>query len=234
MKSLTVCLLLVLLSTPGAYAEVTKKKIVNTDGTVMVIFYSNGKEVAKQTLDEDENIVRTIGIIPDGIVKEYYKSGKSKAEWNYKNGTLDGICKVYFVNGNLMVKSSYKAGKRNGITKSYYHGLRLKYRYEYKDGKLDGIVKKYYKNGKLAYEWRYKDGMREGTAKAYFKNGSLKAKWDYKVDQLDGTTRLYYKNGGIQYIDTYKRGYKINRKAYDSKGKLEFDQDYPPEERSRK
>ncbi len=32
-----------------------------------------------------------------------------------------------------------------------------------------------------------------------------------------------------QRIDTYKKGAKINRKWYDMKGKLEFDQDYPTE-----
>ena len=32
---------------------------------------------------------------------------------------------------------------------------------------------------------------------------------------------------GIATIDTYKNGQKINRKSYDERGKLEFDQDYP-------
>ena len=217
MKRVTVCLLLVLLTTSYVYAESIRKKIVNPDGTEMFVFYSDGKEVAKQTLDEDENIVRTIGKIPDGTVKEYYKSGKLKAEWNYKIGKLDGMCKVYFENGNLMSKNSYKDDKRDGITKSYYRGLRLKYRYEY------------YKNGQLAYEWKYKDGKREGMTKAYFQNGSLKTRWNHKGDQLDGVIRTYHKSGGIKYIDTYRDGHKINRKAYDSKGKLEFDQDYPTE-----
>ena len=98
-----------------------------------------------------------------------------------------------------------------------------------KQRQLDGIVKKYYKNGKLAYEWSYKDGTQEGVATSYFKSGSLSTEWNYKGGRLDGITRIYYKSGGIKYIDTYRDGHKINRKAYDSKGKLEFDQDYPTE-----
>jgi antitoxin component YwqK of YwqJK toxin-antitoxin module len=226
-KRIAVCLLLVLLSTTIVSAEVTRKKMINPDGTVELVFYGEEKEVARQTLDEDENILKTIGKIPDGAVKEYYKSGKLRAEWNYKSGELDGTCKIYFENGDLMLKYNYKSGKRDGITKSYYRGLRLRYKYEYKDGKLEGVVNKYYKNGKLAFEWNYKDDKREGTAKSYFKNGSLKTVWSYKSDQLDGIIRVYYKNGGIRYIDAYRGGYKINRKAYDNIGKLEFDQDYP-------
>ena len=210
-----------------ASAEITRKSISNPDGTIEYVFYSEGKEISKQILDEDKNVVKAIGKIPDGAVKEYYENGKLKAKWNYKNGNLDGLCKIYFENGELMFKNNYKNGKRDGITKTYYRGLRLRYKYEYKDGKLEGVVKKYYRNGKLAFEWNYKDDKREGTAKSYFKNGLLKAVWNYKSDQLDGTIRIYYKNGEMRYIDTYRNGQRINRKAYDRKGKLEFDQDYP-------
>jgi antitoxin component YwqK of YwqJK toxin-antitoxin module len=232
-KRVTIYLLFVLLGISNVYAEVTRKSTLNPDGTVEYIFYSGEKEVAKQISDEDENIVKTVGRIPDGTVKEYYETGKLKAECNYKSGKLDGICKIYFENGDLMSKNNYKGGKRDGITKSYYRGTRLRYKYEYKSGKLDGTVKKYYKSGNLAFEWRYKDGKREGTAKSYFENRSLKAKWNFKGDQLDGITRIYYKNGGIKYIDTYRDGYKTNRKAYDSRGKLEFDQDYPMEKKEK-
>ena len=58
MKRVEVCLLLILLITATVYAEVTRKKIVNPGGTVEYVFYGDSKEVAKQTLDEDENIVR--------------------------------------------------------------------------------------------------------------------------------------------------------------------------------
>ena len=42
--------------------------------------------------------------------------------------------------------------------------------------------------------------------------------------------KIYYKNGGISFLNTFKNGQKINRKAYGKTGKLEFDQDYPYKE----
>ena len=44
---------------------------------------------------------------------------------------------------------------------------------------------------------------------------------------MEGIFKGYYKSGGIAYIDTFKNGQKINRKAYDKIGKLKFDQNYP-------
>ena len=38
--------------------------------------------------------------------------------------------------------------------------------------------------------------------------------------------KTYYMNGEIQCIDTYRKGAKINRKAYYGEGKLKFNQNY--------
>lgn len=147
MKNATRWLLLILLSTSIVSAEVTRKQTLNPDGTKGYVFYSEGKEVAKQIVDDGGNVIKIIGKIPDGIVREYYQSGKLKGEGNFK------------------------------------------------DGKLEGIVKEYYESGKL------------------------KTEWNFKNDKLEGISKRYYESGGTKYIDTYKNGQKIDRKAYDEKGK---------------
>ena len=215
---------------PGiTFAKVTRKIVNNTEGAKQIVFYSDGREVAREILDGDGKVIKANGKIPDGIIKEYYESGKLKTEWNYKNGKLKGICKTYYESGELMFRYNYKDGERDGVTRSYYKNRKLKYEYKYRGGKLEGIIKKYYRNGKLAFKWKYKDGKKEGITKSYYRSGSLRVEWNYRGDQLDGITRIYYGKGGIKYIDTYKNGQKINRKAYDHRGKLEFDQDYPVE-----
>jgi len=229
LKRLGACAVVIILATADAAAEVTRSQTIGAEGKREHIFYSEGKKIAVQTIDDDGNVTGTVGTIPDGTAIEYYDNGKMKATWNYQSGKLDGICTVYFENGELMFFNNYKEGKRDGTTMSYYEGQKLKYRYEYKDGKLNGMVKKYYRNGTLAFEWNYTMGEREGTAKAYFKSGAVKAAWYFKDDRLEDITRVYHKDGAIKYIDTYRKGYKINRKAYDTKGKLEFEQDYPAE-----
>jgi len=46
----------------------------------------------------------------DGVIKEYYESGKLKSEANYKNGKKDGIEKLYYDSGQLMSERNFKGG----------------------------------------------------------------------------------------------------------------------------
>ncbi|MFH1073465.1 MAG: hypothetical protein V1752_00085, partial [Candidatus Firestonebacteria bacterium] len=80
------------------------------------VFYSNGREIAKECRDGEGNI-KLEGEIPDGIVKTYYKDDKGSAshmlfaEWNYKDGKLEGISKIYLENGQVEEELSYNNGK---------------------------------------------------------------------------------------------------------------------------
>ncbi len=85
----------------------------------------------------------------------------------------------------------------------------------------------YYKSGELEAEGNYKNDKLEGVFKGYYKSGELKLEANYINDKREGLERMYYESGGYQYIDTYKNGKKINRKAYTKGGKLKFDKDYP-------
>ena len=95
LKRVTVCLLLVLLNSSIIYAESTIKEVVNSYGTKELVFYGKRKEVARQTVDAFGNIIKTSGKIPDGIVKQYYKSGNLMFEFIYKDGKRKGISKNY-------------------------------------------------------------------------------------------------------------------------------------------
>jgi len=181
--------------------EVTSKVVKNPDKTKTKIFYKGDREIARQVLHRN-SIIKTTGKIPDGIVKEYYKSGKLKEESNYKNGKLDCISKWYYENRLLK-------GERN-----------------YKQGKLDGVTKWYYESGALGAEFNYKNGKLEGTAKLYWENGNIKAIHIYKNSKREGINKRYYNSGELLFIETYKNGKMINRKKYDHRGNLVHDRDY--------
>ena len=63
--------------------------------------------------------------------------------------------------------------------------------------------------------------------KEYYLSGKLKAERNYINGKRERISKGYYESGEYRYIDTYKDGKKINRKAYTASGKLEFDQDCP-------
>ena len=151
LKRVTVCLLLVLLNSSIIYAELTIKEVVNSYGTKELVFYSKRKEVAKQTVDAFGNIIKTSGKIPDGIVKQYYKSGNLMFEFIYKDGKRKGISKNYYENGNLLAEINFKNNKKEGTEKIYYESSKLKSELIYKKGKLEGISKKYYEGGGITF-----------------------------------------------------------------------------------
>ncbi|MBI4777510.1 hypothetical protein HY792_01085 [Candidatus Desantisbacteria bacterium] len=162
------------------FAETVGKTIILSDGkTNAVVYYVNGKEVAREILDKNETVVKTIGKISDGMVKGYYKSGKLQEEWNFKDGKLEGIKKWYDENGNLWLK------------------------WNYKDGKLEGICKGYYKNGNLRAESNYKDDKLIET-KEYGPNGMfIDKRWEFIGNDVSGgywyidTKTLSYLSGNI-------------------------------------
>ena len=188
-----------------AQEKETIRKTTKTSGDFLRerIYYVNGKEVARDIWDKEGNR-KIVGKIPDGLVKEYDENGQLVGEDNYKNGELDGLSRLYGgKDRHLLLEINYKNGKAR-VWKTYYENGVLRMEINYKNGKRNGIERLYTKNEKLGIESNWKDGKRDGITKIYWEDGDI-----------------------IAYIDTYKNGEKINRKAYGREGKLEFDQDYP-------
>ena len=146
-KTLTI---LILLFPAITFAEVTRESIVNTDGTVELVFYIKGKKIARQVWSHDGEEVKTTGIIPNGTIKHYCGYG---AIWEitYKNNLAEGISKMYDKKGKLRFKSQYKKGKLNDVSKVYYSDGKLMREMKYQKGRLV-TSKEYEKNGTLIFE----------------------------------------------------------------------------------
>ena len=116
------------------------------------------------------------------------------------------------------------------VRKTYYESGALKDEVNFKNDKKEGLGKTYYENGNLQTEISYKNGKLDGPYKVYYDSGVFRAEGIYKNDKKERLYREFFENGVIRFIDTYENGQKINRKAYNKRGKLEFDQDYPYKE----
>ena len=167
------------------HAQVTRREIIAPDGTIEHIFFSGGKEQARQMLDDRGNILHTIGTIPDGVVKGYYESGTVEYECTYRDNKLEGTVTVYYESGKVMQEWRYKDNKRNGIANWYFENGGLMRQFNYRDGKLDGVSKKFYENGVLWSAKTYKDG-KFIARKEYDKNGKLLTEWHYPIEKKGG------------------------------------------------
>ncbi|MFQ5450271.1 MAG: hypothetical protein ACE5E9_06550 [Nitrospinaceae bacterium] len=144
--------------------------------------------------------------LPHKIIRKYNKNGQLISEKNYNHGQLEGMSKLYYPNGQLMTVWSYRDGQREGPSRGYYQNGKLKDKGFYKEDKLDGPVQLYYRNGRVKAEMNFKKGRQEGASKTYTQEGNL------------------------EFIYTYRKGRLINRKTFDSQGKLVLDQDYPTQQ----
>ena len=89
-------------------------------------FYKSGKIESEETFDKK--------LVRNGESKSYYKNGRLKRKWNFKNGVRDGLQQNYYGDGTLSDETETTEGIQNGYMRIYS-----------RDGKLEKEV--YYKNG---------------------------------------------------------------------------------------
>ena len=81
--------------------------------TEITYFYRKKRKIAEQFWDNDQNVIKTIGTIPDGEVIMYYN-------YTLKNSDIKGIhgklFKLYY-NNSIKHKFNYKNNMRNGEAK---------------------------------------------------------------------------------------------------------------------
>ena len=116
-------------------------------------------------------------------------------EESVSNNLNDGILREYYKDGNLKIEYNYDNGKKNGIQKKWYENKQLSINYNYNNGKLDGIQKKWYKNGNIQSEINYKNDILHGVSKYWYKNGQLKYTKIYEDGILVKTLESYNFDG---------------------------------------
>lgn len=108
-------------------------------------------------LDENEEVTDDTTIyyrltiykndVPQGVVREYYHSGKPRNETPYTDGNIDGIVESYYESGVLNLQAPYVYGKKEGIERIYYESGKVMSETKYDNG-LPEYSKKYDEDGK--------------------------------------------------------------------------------------
>ena len=172
----------------GDSEVVMKHEIVSSGPMVMKTkFYIHNKEIARRTYKSEEIglrmgetsiepmlklvLIDSQGVIPDGIVKDYYPSGALFAEHRYKNNQRNGTSKMYYQGGQLMGVSKLKKDKvLNGKAYDENGNLEMEFFYE-KNGQIRK-VKQYLPDGGGYSEMLYENGKVK-SSKLYRKNGPV-------------------------------------------------------------
>ena len=103
------CLLLLLFSS-CCFAENTSTRTVDKDN-IIYTYFKDSKPVAKQIMNSDGDVIKTIGTIPDGITRHYGPDGRLLSETSWKNNQLDGISKAYNEDGSVLREDCWEKDK---------------------------------------------------------------------------------------------------------------------------
>tara|TARA_Y100000782_G_scaffold115634_1_gene163575 strand:+ start:41859 stop:43448 length:1590 start_codon:yes stop_codon:yes gene_type:complete len=135
---------------------------INTNG-YNVFHYPNGVKSSEGNFKNGK---------PDGLWKNYYKTGELKSI-GYRNAfELDSIWKFYREDGILIEEIEYDSNKRNGITKVYNEEGFLITKVNYQNDKKNGRELEYYPELKrIHFERPYLKGQLNGVGYEYAEDG---------------------------------------------------------------
>lgn len=111
-------------------------------GYWIIDYYVNG-QIAKEGFGKSYTPLKEEY---EGLVVEYYKNGKKKHKFNYREGLLHGIKRSYYESGELKQLARYRNGLLDGVWKEFNKSGKIKTKGKYNDGEKVGVWKTYYKN----------------------------------------------------------------------------------------
>ena len=193
------------------------------------IFYDDGKEVARQILNKQGEVVKESGKPYSGQAKEFYSNGSLKKEAYFEKGLPQGKVNIYDQNGRLIAVEKYEKGLRNGqtILYNFVHNVLSEEKIDYKNGLIEGKHQIFSLNGKLFLTEEYKADKLSGTREMFFENGKTSSRENYKEGKLEGTRQIYYENGQLLYEESYTNGYlEGQRQGYYEDGSLYLQENY--------
>ena len=125
----------------------------------------------------------------DGFWKEYYDSGKLRAEGRYSKDIREGDWRFYHENGELEQQGAYRAGSPEGDWFWYHDNGQLLREEYYFNGLQDGRMTEYDKEGEIITKGEYIEGKRIGEW--YFKVGNTETVGVYSDDMRNGLWRTW-------------------------------------------
>lgn len=143
--------------------------------------------------------------VPDGPWREYYMSGKVKAEGAIHRGQKDGLETTYTEAGDKSSQVTYQEGKRNGKTTKWQGGRKI-FEADYDNDHLVGTLQQWYGNGTPRLVQQYKAGVLDGPEYRWFADGTKFSVANYTAGQKDGEFTEWHPNGQLKYHTTYKNG----------------------------
>jgi antitoxin component YwqK of YwqJK toxin-antitoxin module len=94
----------------------------------------------------------------EGLMTDYYPSGKLKAERMFKNDIQVDKTTFYYESGKIKEVQYFANGKINGGDSVFYENGKPQFLLNFTDGIKDGYVRKWAEDGTMTFEAKYDKG----------------------------------------------------------------------------
>ncbi|MDR0645621.1 MAG: toxin-antitoxin system YwqK family antitoxin [Elusimicrobiota bacterium] len=193
------------------------------------IFYIDNREIARQTLDIEGNIIDSSGEPFSGEAKEFYRGAGIKQNAFFKNGIIHGEVKTYDRQGRVISVENYENGFKEGEARffNFTKGVLNEQKAQYLHGKLHGSRISYNLKGDIVAVENFKNGLLEGTSEIFYQSGAKQSSCVYKNDLVEGQKFFYYETGRIMYEENFKAGKLTGKRTgYYPDGKIYLEEFY--------
>jgi len=165
---------------------------------------------SKHIFDEsfkDEKLVNKIIGNPQNPFNRFIKQGYHEELW---------------INGNIKSKANYTNNIEDGLVEYFYESGRPKSIVFFDSGKQIRNIKAWYDSGEILLNFKEVNKQKDGIVERFHRNGQLESTDVFENGiPADGTSSIAFnQNGQKTYEAIYLNGQTINRKHFDSNGKI--------------
>ena len=160
----------------------------------------------------------------EGVVKNYFISGKLHQTAQFNNGLPQGNVITYHENGTIESDIPYIDGiPVDRFCKHYFDDGRVARTHTYYQGSFDGEYIDYYPDGKIDTKSQYHQGHLIGEKVSFYPSGQLEYRYQFSSTEpyhKDGSQVHYYEDGTIKRKEQYQDGTKTQSQEWNKKGVL--------------
>gem|GEM_PF-894348 len=157
-----------------------------------------------------------------GEYKTVYSNGKTRTQYQMKNGLIEGAITFKHFNGKIEETLMYTKGNRNGEVKNFDDDGKLVAVGSYKNDERTGLWKYYYPNQKIESMGVYKNNQRDSLWIDYAENGNKDSEVNWEMGNYHGLV-TYYSPDLVNtpiFVRTYEDDYVKNYTYPGTDGKL--------------
>jgi uncharacterized protein len=148
--------------------------------------YDNGKAVYLREYYPGGAVKGTYGIdkgVKSGKASEFFVTGEVSRSGMFKNGHWDGLVTDYYQSGKVLGKVYYKNGMKNDDNwQQFYETGELMSVVKVINDKKEGVARELYPDGKTLSEGVFKNGRRQGVFKTFDQKGIRVAEEEFEND----------------------------------------------------